>query len=142
MTVIPQSKDTECSYVQEVVIQMGSKNLKLVQAPVEFRKRDRNSRLIASLFRYVTSASKTIAQSIRDYYSIQVFSWIGLIPILAGLVVGFGVPTHDFEIGMVTAHPSSAVLTTVLVIFGLQVIMFGLLTDMMKTQRMLAKEIL
>ncbi len=142
MTVMPQSKDTECSYVQEVIIRMESENLTLVQAPVEFRKQGLNSRLIASLFGYATSAGKTIARSFRDYHPIRVFTWIGIILILVGLTVGFGVLTHYFETGMVTPHLPSAVLTTVLVIVGLQAIVFGLLADMMKTQRMLSEEIL
>jgi len=110
--------------------------------PVEFRRRDGESRLIASLFGYAFSAGKTIARSFRDYHPIQVFTWIGLILILIGLAVGFGVLTHYFETGMVTPHLPSAVLTTVLVIVGLQAIVFGLLADMMKTQRMLIEELL
>jgi glycosyltransferase involved in cell wall biosynthesis len=130
------------TYVQETLIQAANKNLTLVQVPVEFRRRDGNSRLIASLFGYASAAGKTIARSFRDYHPIRVFTWIGIFLILAGLVVGFGVLLHYFETGMVTPHLPSAVLTTVLVIVGLQAIVFGLLADMMKTQRVLAEEIL
>jgi len=119
MTVMPQSKDTECSYVQEVIIRMESENLTLVQAPVEFRKQGLNSRLIASLLGYEHAGQRNDCAEQPGLSLYPSIFLIGLTLILVGLVVGFGVPTHDYEIGIMTSYPSSVALTTVLVIFGL-----------------------
>lgn len=130
------------TYVQETLIQAANKNLTLVQVPVEFRRRDGKSRLIASLFGYASAAGMTIARSFRDYNPFQVFFGIGTLILLIGLIIGLQVLFHFFETGMVTPYLPSAVLTTVLVVVGLLTIIFGLLADMMKTQRILTEEML
>jgi glycosyltransferase involved in cell wall biosynthesis len=130
------------TYVQETLIQAANKDMTLVQVPVEFRRRDGNSRLIGSLMGYAKPASITISRSFRDYNPFTVFFSIGFVIIAIGLVVGAGVLLHYLETGMVTPYLPSAILTTVLIIVGLQVIVFGLLADMMRGQRILTEEIL
>jgi len=110
--------------------------------PVEFRRRDGESRLIASLMGYAKPAGITIGRSFRDYKPFTVFFSIGFVIILIGMFIGSGVLLHYLETGMVTPHLPSAVLTTVLIIVGLQVMVFGLLADMMKNMRILTEEIL
>ena len=130
------------TYVQETLIQAANKNLTIVQVPVEFRKREGKSRLISSLFRYARSAGITIFRSFGAYHPFTIFSMIGIGIILLGTFVGSGVLLHYLKTGMVTPYLPSAVLTTVLILVGLQTFVFGLLADMLKTQRMLSEEIL
>lgn len=130
------------TYVQETLIQAAHKDLTLIQIPVEFRKREGESRLISSLPRYARMAGMTILRSFRDYNPFMVFFSVGLILIIIGLVSGTKVIIHYLATGGVTPYLPSAVLTTVLVTVGLQAIVFGLLADMMKTQREFMEEIL
>lgn len=130
------------TYVQETLIQAAHKDLTLIQIPVEFRKREGESRLISSLPRYASMAGKTIIRSFRDYNPFQVFFSIGLILIIIGFISGAKVITQYLTTGAVTPYLPSAVLTTILITVGLQAMIFGLLADMMKTQRLLIEEIL
>jgi glycosyltransferase involved in cell wall biosynthesis len=130
------------TYVQETLIQAANKNLTVEQIPIEFREREGKSRLISSLFGYAKSAGNTIIRSYRDYQPFKVFTVMGIAIIVIGLITGFRVLIHYFATGMVTPYLPSAVLTTVLIIVGLQVIVLGWLADMLKTQRMLEEEIL
>lgn len=130
------------TYVQETLIQAANKNLTVEQIPIEFREREGKSRLISSLFGYAKSAGNTIIRSYRDYQPFKVFTVMGIAIIVIGLIIGFRVLIHYFATGMVTPYLPSAVLTTVLIIVGLQVIVLGWLADMLKTQRMLEEEIL
>ena len=116
--------------------------ISLVQVPVEFRKREGKSRLISNIFGYAISAGKTIARSYRDYHPFKVFTAIGSIIIIFGFLFGFRVLIHFIKTGMVTPYLPTAVLSTVLVIVGLLIIVFGLLADMLKAQRILLAEIL
>lgn len=129
------------TYVQETLIQAANKNLKIEQIPVEFRKREGRSRLIAGIFSYAKYAGLNIIKSYRDYRPLKVFTAIGVTIILIGLVFGVRVLMDFFTTGKV-AHLPSAVLTTVLIVVGLLVIIFGLLADMLKTQRILLEEVL
>jgi len=130
------------TYTQETIIQAANKNLKVAQIPVEFRRREGNSRLISSIFRYARLAGVTIFRSFGAYHPFVIFSGIGLLCILFGLVIGFRVIMHFLTTGYVTPYLPSALLTTVLVIVGSLAILFGLLADMIRTQRMLSEEIL
>lgn len=130
------------TYVQETLIQAANKNLVVEQIPIEFRKRAGKSRLISNLFSYAKSSGITILRSYRDYQPFKVFMFVGLACIMIGFVIGFRVLLHYFETGTVTPYLPSAVLTTVLVIVGLQAVVFGLIADMLKTQRMFEEEIL
>lgn len=130
------------TYVQETLIQASNKNLTLEQVPIEFRKRDGDSRLISNVLSYAVSAGSTISRSYRDYNPLMVFSGIGIVIIFFGLAFGLRVLAHYWETGMVTPYLPSAVLSTVLIIVGLQAIIFALLADMIKTQRILTENVL
>jgi len=130
------------TYTQETIIQASNKNLKIEQIPVEFRRREGESRLISSIFHYAQAAGVTIFRSFGAYHPFTVFSIIGFGCILLGLIFGFKVIIHFLTTGMVTPYLPSALLTTVLVIVGSLAILFGLLADMIRTQRMLSEEIL
>ncbi|KXS46284.1 MAG: family 2 glycosyl transferase [Methanohalophilus sp. T328-1] len=132
----------EYTYVQETLIYAAQKDLTLVQIPIEFRRREGKSRLIANLLGYAASAGVTISRSYRDYNPLKVFSGIGIATIFIGVIFGSRVLVHYWQTGMVTPYLPSAVLTTVLVIVGLLAFIFGLLADMIKTQKILSEEIL
>jgi glycosyltransferase involved in cell wall biosynthesis len=130
------------TYTQETLIQAANKHLKIEQIPVEFRKREGDSRLISSIFRYARFAGVTLFRSFGAYHPFVIFSAIGIGCILLGLIFGFKVIIHFLTTGTVTPYLPSALLTTVLVIVGSLAILFGLLADMIRTQRMLSEEIL
>ena len=130
------------TYTQETIIQAANKNLRIEQIPVEFRRREGKSRLISSIFRYARSAGVTVFRSFSAYHPFIIFSGIGLACIVLGLIIGFRVIIHFILTGMVTPYLPSALLTTVLIIVGCLAILFGLLADMIRTQRILSEEIL
>ncbi|NMC61162.1 MAG: glycosyltransferase family 2 protein, partial [Candidatus Methanofastidiosa archaeon] len=130
------------TYTQETLIQAANKNLKIDQIPVEFRKREGKSRLISSISRYARSAGITIFRSFGAYHPFVIFSGIGIFCILLGTFFGLKVILHFFMTGRVEPYLPSALLTTVLLIIGFLAILFGLLADMIRTQRMLTEEIL
>lgn len=130
------------TYTQETIIEAANKYLKIEQIPVEFRRREGESRLISSRFQYAQSAGITIFRSFGTYHPFIIFSGIGFGCIILGLVIGFRVINHFLTTGMVTPYLPSALLTTVLIIVGSLAILFGLLADMIRTQRKVSEEIL
>jgi glycosyltransferase involved in cell wall biosynthesis len=130
------------TYTQETIIQAANKNLRIEQIPVEFRRREGKSRLISNIFRYAWAAGVTVFRSFSAYHPFIIFSGIGLVCIVLGLIIGFRVIIHFILTGLVTPYLPSALLTTVLIIVGCLAILFGLLADMIRTQRMLSEEIL
>jgi len=132
----------EYTYTQETLIQAANKKLKIEQIPVEFRRREGKSRLISNILGYARSAGITIYRSFGAYHPFTIFCTIGIGCIILGLVFGFRVIFHYFTTGLVSPYIPSAILTAVLIIVGSLAILFGLLADMYKTQRILEEEIL
>jgi glycosyltransferase involved in cell wall biosynthesis len=131
------------TYVQETLIQAAHKELRIVEVPVNFRKRaDGESRLITGIFGYARRAGLTMLRTYRDYKPLSTFLTIGALLFLAGLIVGFHVLIHFFQTGFVTPYIPSAILSAVLVILGFQAVFLGLIADMLGGNRALLEETL
>lgn len=134
-----QSKHT---YVQETILQAAAHNLVIEEIPIEFRKRQDASRLISSVSGYAKKAFYTILMGYLNYKPLKVFLSIGLLFLVVGLVAGVRVLIHYFTTGLVTPFLPTAVLTAILLIFGFQIIVIGLLAEMIKNKRRLEEETL
>jgi glycosyltransferase involved in cell wall biosynthesis len=133
---------SDYTYVQETIMQAVNHNLTMVEIPVDFRKREGDSRLMSGVVHYAKRAASTIFRTYRDYEPFKTFTSIGLLFVLAGIVTGGRVLIRYLSTGMVTPYLPSAVLTTILWIMGVQIIVFGLIADMLKTQRQMQEELL
>jgi len=132
----------EYTYTQETIIQAAKKGLKIVEIPVEFRRREGKSRLISSIWKYAKNAGITMLRTYRDYHPFKVFVTIGALIFIAGALVALRVLLHYFATGAVTPHLPSAVLSVMLIIIGSLTIIFGLLADMLRTHRELIEDAL
>lgn len=130
------------TYVQETIIQATNHNLTIVEVPIEFRRRDGNSRLMSSAFNYATRAANTILRTYRDYEPMKVFGSISLLLFLiSGYLVG-RVLYKYFTENHVTPSITYTISIIILCITGLQVFVFGILADMLTSQRIRQEEIL
>ena len=133
---------SDYTYVQETIIQAARKGLRIVEVPCIFRKREGRSRLISSIFDYAWRAGLTVLRTYRDYKPLRAFLFIGGLLFSLGVIIGLRVLIHFFVTGTVTPYLPSAVLTAVLLIVGFQVIVLGLIADMIGGNRRLMEEIL
>ena len=130
------------TYVQETLMQAKYKGLIIEQVPVDFRARKGKSRLISSIFSYAVRASRVIFITFKDYRPLRLFLYSGFIIFLVGLGLGIRVLIHFVQTGMVTPHYPSAIAATLLIIVGMGTMLFGIVADMFKKQRLLSEEIL
>ena len=130
------------TYTQETIIQAAFKGLTIKEIPIDFRKRADNSRLISNIFSYGKRAALTVFTGYLNYKPLKVFGAIGVIFFLGGLAAGLRVLFHYLSTGVVTPFLPTAILSAVLIIFGFQIIVIGLLADMTKNNRRLQEEIL
>jgi glycosyltransferase involved in cell wall biosynthesis len=130
------------TYVQETLMQAKYKGLIIEQVPVDFRERKGKSRLISSVFSYAVRASRTIFITFKDYRPLRLFLYSGFVLFLIGFGLGIRVLVHFAQTGMVTPHYPSAIAATLLIIVGMGTMLFGIVADMFKKQRLLSEEIL
>jgi len=131
------------TYTQETIIQAAYKKLKIVEVPINFRRREEGkSRLILNLFDYAKKAGLTVLLTYLNYKPLKTFVYMGLSLMAVGILVGLRVMVHYLVTGSVTPYLPSAVLTAILLIVGFQVSILGLYAEMIRSNRELLEDIL
>jgi glycosyltransferase involved in cell wall biosynthesis len=129
--ILRLSDPTGFTYTQETIIDGIGKNLKLTWLPVVVTYYEgRKSRVVKTIWTYVSSSARIIIRAFRDIQPMKFFTIPGLIFML-GAAVGF--------FALEGTYP----LTTVaFFLVGMQFLTFGLIADMIRSSRQLNEEIL
>ncbi len=134
---------SEFSYTLESIIQAGKRRMAIAHVPVATNPRTRESRLFDSIFGYVKRSAATIVRIYAMYEPLKVFSYIGL----AVFAVGFALALR-FVYLYLTAftgggrYIQSLIFAAVLMIVGFQVLLIGLVADVMSANRKLLEDVL
>jgi hypothetical protein len=138
MTVV-----SEFSYTLESIIQAGKKRMAVAHVSVRTNTRTRPSRLFDSMFSYVKRSGATIVRIYAMHEPLKVFTYIGSTVFLAGVVTSGPFLYAFFKGGgYAQGHLQSLILAAVLMIVGFQVILFGLLADVLSGTRKLLEDLL
>jgi glycosyltransferase involved in cell wall biosynthesis len=133
---------SEFSYTLESIIQAGKKRMAIAHVPVQTNARTRDSRLFGSVFGYIKRSSATIVRIYTMYEPLKVFTYIGLAVFGVGLLLAMRFLYH-----YVTAYTGSGrylqslIFSAVLMIVGFQVMLIGLLADVISANRKLLEDL-
>ena len=108
---------------------------------VSTNARTRKSRLFNSLFSYIKQSSATIVRIYAMYEPLKVFTYLGLLMFGVGLAVSLRVVYYYFE-GQAFRHLGSLIAAAVLMIVGFQVVLIGLVADVISGTRKLLEDLL
>ncbi|MFZ2187745.1 MAG: glycosyltransferase family 2 protein [Candidatus Moraniibacteriota bacterium] len=131
------------TYTQETIIDAIGKNLKLTWIPVQVTYFEgRKSRVVKTIWKYVNNSARIIVKAFRDIRPMKFFATPGTILILIAVLLltiflGFYFP--DMK---VAPYRNYLFASAILFLIGLQLVIFGLIADMVKGARMLNEEIL
>ncbi len=129
------------SYTLETLIQAGAARLRVVSVPIETRPVARPSRLIRSLPHYLLHSAATVLRAYATYRPLAVFFAAGL-----GLIILGSAGIARFLYYVVTeggaGHVQSLVLSAAVFTIGFQVLLIGLLADLVAANRRLIEEAL
>jgi glycosyltransferase involved in cell wall biosynthesis len=129
------------SYTLETLIQAGSRKMPVEFVKIRTNPQTRPSRLIRSIPHYLANSSTTIVRSYTMYRPLRVFSILGGFFILVGLAIT-GRFLYYYIIGQGSGHLQSVILAAVLLIVGFQVILIGLVADLIGFNRKILEETL
>ena len=118
------------TYTQEQLIRASKLKFKIGEVPIEARK-TRDSRLFGNVFEYAFKAWVNILRIYRDYDPLKFFGKIGLGLVTIGMILGLWLVSIFLRTGKV-GHLPATILTGLLIIAGIQIIVFGFLADMNK----------
>ena len=134
---------SEFSYTLESIIQAGKKRMAIAHVPIQTNPRTRDSRLFDSVFSYIKRSSATIVRIYAMYEPLKVFSYIGV----AVFGVGFIIALRFVYLYLTSftgggRYIQSLIFAAVLMIVGFQVVLIGLLADVMSANRKLLEDVL
>lgn len=118
------------TYTQEQIIKASKQGFKIAEIPIIARK-TRSSRLFKSPFEYAIKAWINIFRIYRDYQPLAFFGRIGGIFLFLGLSMGTWLAYRYISLGYVGKIPST-ILSMLLILIGIQIVLFGFLADMIK----------
>ena len=132
---------SEFSYTLESLIQAGKKRMAVAHVEVNTNPHTRESRLFSNMFSYIKQSSATIVRIYAMYEPLKVFTYIGTAFFLAGFVVSLRFVIDYFTTGGF-GHIQSLIFSAVLMIVGFQVVLIGLLADVISGTRKLLEDLL
>jgi glycosyltransferase involved in cell wall biosynthesis len=130
------------SYTLETLIQAGAAQIPLEFVSVQVNPQTRPSRLIRSIPQYLRSSGITIVRAYSMYRPLRVFLALGSLLVLLGVLPGIRFLYFFLFTGDRTGHIQSLILSAILIVVGFQVMLFGLLADIIQFSRCIQEETL
>jgi glycosyltransferase involved in cell wall biosynthesis len=133
---------SEFSYTLETIIQAGKKRMAIAHVAVSTNPRTRESRLFDSVFSYIKRSAATIVRIYAMYEPLKVFTYIGVTIFGVGFIIAL-----RFLYLYATAftgggrYIQSLIFSAVLMIVGFQVVLIGLLADVISANRKLLEDL-
>jgi glycosyltransferase involved in cell wall biosynthesis len=118
------------TYTQEQIIKAAKQKFRITEIPIYARK-TRSSRLFNGPLQYALKAWVNILRIYRDYEPLSFFLRIGGLFLAVGFAMGVWLVYRFITLGFVGRVPST-ILSMLLILVGIQIILFGFLADMMK----------
>ena len=133
---------SDFSYTLESIIQAGKKRMAIAHVEVGTNPRTRPSRLFDSVFSYVKRSAATIVRIYAMYEPLKIFTYIGSAVFLVGLAISLRFLYLYLFAGAGQGNIQSLILSAVLMIIGFQVVLIGLVADMISGTRKLLEDVL
>lgn len=131
------------TYTQESFLDLANKGLRIKTIPVPVRYfPDRKSRVAGSIFKYMIQTLKIILRAYRDYRPLRFFGYLGLVPVVLGLVSGVFVFVHYLLVRAFSPYIFVAFGAVYLFTLGVLLWIVGMLADMFVRIRLNQEQLL
>jgi hypothetical protein len=131
---------SEFTYTLESIIQAGKKKLAIAHLHIETRQ-TRPSRLFGSTWEYLKRSGATIVRIYAMYEPFRVFVVLGSVLLAGGTVLGLRY-AYFWWMGEIRGHLQSAILSVLLLILGFLTMQWGLMADLIASNRKLIEDLL
>jgi glycosyltransferase involved in cell wall biosynthesis len=132
---------SEFTYTLESIIQAGKKRMAVAHVPIESRE-TRPSRLFGSTWEYVKRSAATILRIYAMYEPFKVFIILGSLLLLGGVALGVHYAYYVFWLRDIRGHLQSAIVSVLLLILGFQTLQWGVMADLIASNRKLLEDLL
>jgi glycosyltransferase involved in cell wall biosynthesis len=133
---------SDFSYTLESIIQAGKKRMAVGHVEVSTNAKTRPSRLFGSVGSYLKHSGATIVRIYAMYEPLKVFTYFGSIALTAGMAISARFLYYYFFTFESDGKIQSLILAAALMIVGFQVLLIGLLADVISGTRKLIEDLL
>ncbi len=133
---------SEYSYTLETLIQAGAKKIPIEYVSVRTNPQSRPSRLMRNVPQYLSLSSATIIRAYTMYRPLRVFTTIGLLMIFLGVFLGVRFLYLNYIVQTGGGLIQSVIMSAALLIVGFQVLLIGLVADLVGFNRKILEETL
>lgn len=135
--------NTHFTYTQETIIDAIGKNLKLKWIPINITYFDnRQAKITKSIWKFVSNSTKIILKAIRDVRPLKFFGWPGLFFISLGVIGLIFFAFNYFQDFKIKPYQNYIIFSSISIFLGIQLAIFALIADMIKSNRQLEEEIM
>lgn len=130
----------EYTYTLETIIQAGHDKIAMASVPIHTNGETRPSRLFSSIWRYMKRSASVIIRSFMMYKPLRFFATCGGILSMLGVFTGIRYLWYFFH-GAGDGHIQSLIFTAILILMGVQIIVIGLLADVVAANRKILEDV-
>lgn len=128
------------TYTLETIIQAGWNRTAMISMPVRTNPDLRPSRLFSSMWKYIKRSSMIIIRAFAMYKPMRFFGLIGSGFFLGGLLLGIRFLVFFFT-GTGSGHVQSLILSSALLMIGVQIFITGIQADIISGNRKLLEDV-
>ncbi len=128
------------TYTLETIIQAKAKGLEIISVPIRVNEELRKSKLIKNIFDYIKRSSFTMLRMFIIYRPFRFFALIGLLFLIPGLLLGARF-LYYYITNSGAGHIQSLILSSILILTGVQISLIAVLADLMSINRKLLEDI-
>jgi len=132
---------SDYTYTLESIIQAESKDLAIANITVSTNEVKRRSRLFKSIPEYIKRSIVTIIRVYSMFNPFRLFTTIGIATLTVGILIGCRFVFY-YLMGSGGGKIQSLILAAALLIIGFQILIVGLLADLISANRRLVEDVL
>jgi glycosyltransferase involved in cell wall biosynthesis len=129
------SCSTDFDHTVDHVIQAGRKRIITVSVPIRTNEKLRESRLFTSIWVFISHSINIMVRVYSSYGAMKIFSSAGLAALALGFLIGLRFLYYFFFTGEHDQHIQSLILGAILLLAGFQMILTGIVADLINTTR-------
>ena len=130
----------EYTYTLETIIQAGRNKIPMLSVPIRTNGELRKSRLFKNMWAYMKRSASVIIRSFMMYKPLKFFGIIGTSIFGIGFLVGLRFLIYYIN-GNGNGHTQSLILSSILILMGVQTFVVGLQADIIAANRKLLEDI-
>ncbi|MDP6980061.1 MAG: glycosyltransferase family 2 protein [Myxococcota bacterium] len=132
---------TDFDHTVDHVIQAGRKRIPTVSVPIRTNDKLRESRLFSNVSQFITRSLKIAVRVYSTYGAMAVFSAAGAVTFTVGFAVGLRFLYFFVFTGSHDLHVQSLILAAILMLAGFQMVLTGIVADLISSSRGILEDV-